>query len=179
MSHLSRAQSLQCQQNGNNCKTCIGSNCNKKASFQTCRQCNSDTDSSCVKSFVYPSTNDTILDSNKSRQCKNYTDVCTTIAYHGGRTERGCHSELFEQHIDPSLQVHEDCTDTNCNDYVFPINRSVCYQCIGQNGDLSECNGVRMSQYQSICHRYDANDHCYAYVDSMCIWVQKKTVFLK
>lgn len=161
LSHLSQAEATQCQQNGNDCKTCLGSNCNKKESFQTCRHCNSDTDYGCV----YPSD----ATNNEIMKCKNYTDVCTTIAYHGGRTERGCHSEIFERTIDPGLEVHEDCTDTNCNDHVFPADRSVCYQCIGQTGEQIECNGhgIQLSQYQSICHQYDVNDHCYAYVDSM------------
>lgn len=123
-----------------------------------CRKCNSDTDLNCV----YPSNNlNSITNTADMILCTNYTDVCTTVAYHnGGRTERGCYSEIIPQNLDSSLLIYQNCLTNNCNNDIFPENRSVCHQCV--NG----CDYGLLESTLQICRQYDANEHCYAYIDN-------------
>lgn len=91
--------------------------------------------------------------------CKNYIDECITIAYHnGGRTERGCYSEIFPENYDNSIAVYENCLDNNCNNNVFPEKRAVCHQCV------EHCNEVEDNTIHPCLH-YDINEHCYAFID--------------
>lgn len=91
--------------------------------------------------------------------CTNYTDVCTTISYHnGGRTERGCSSEILPDNYDNTMAVYENCLDNNCNNNVFPAKRPVCHQCV------EHCNEVEDNTI-NVCRQYDINEHCYAFID--------------
>lgn len=136
-----------CQGEGTFCKTCMDNNCNQKVTFQTCYACNSETDSSCLRAA-------TIL---TPKLCRAYTDTCTTVAIIGGRTERGCSSELAA-----TSTVSELCSANNCNGAIYPADRKVCHQCSG-----AECSGQLATAHASlqICQNYQPNERCYAYVN--------------
>lgn len=140
-----------CRQQGAYCKTCTGDNCNFKATFQTCYRCNSETNSTCI----------TLNEPPPTTTCRSYTDRCRSITLIGGRTERGCASELTLT----GTTLSEDCSGANCNGAVFPPNRISCHQCSG-----SQCSGDLSSNtaFAEVCRNYEVNDQCYSFVDGEC-----------
>ncbi|KAJ6648787.1 hypothetical protein Bhyg_04018 [Pseudolycoriella hygida] len=137
-----------CRREGSECKTCMGNNCNLKAKFQSCHTCNSETNINCVSLKEAPPTT----------VCRNYLDECKTVTLVGGRTERGCSSQL---NVIGNIISYE-CADENCNSNIFPPRRIACHQCSGSqcSGDLST-----NAAFASVCRNYDANDRCFAFVD--------------
>lgn len=137
-----------CRQQGSYCKTCVGDNCNLKATFQTCYSCNSDTNSTCA----------TLTAPLATTTCRSYTDDCKVVAVVGGRTERGCASQLTVT-VDAEI---EECSENNCNGAVFPPNRIACHQCSG-----AECSSDLSSNtaFLASCQNYVPNDQCYSFVD--------------
>ncbi len=137
-----------CRNQGTYCKTCTGDNCNLKATFQSCHTCNSETNSNCT-SLKGPLPTTT---------CRSYTDECKTVTLLGGRTQRGCSSQLNIV----GEQISDECVESNCNGEIFPPNRISCHQCTG-----SECSNDLSSStaFVEMCRNYIANDQCFAYVD--------------
>lgn len=138
-----------CRREGNECKTCVGNNCNLKARFQSCFACNSDTDLNCVS----------LKDPLPNRICRSYADECKTVTLLGGRTERGCANEL----IVTGEALSYECAELNCNANLFPTNRLSCHQCSGP-----ECSADLTSNttFLETCRNYDINDQCFSFVDS-------------
>lgn len=140
-----------CRREGNECKTCVGNNCNLKASFQSCHTCDSDTNINCV----------TLKEALPTKVCRNYADECATVTLLGGRTERGCTSEI------PVIgdAVADQCPDSDCNANIFPPNRISCHQCSG-----SQCSGdlTTTTEFVEMCQNFVANDQCFSFVDGEC-----------
>lgn len=141
-----------CRREGNECKTCVGNNCNLKATFQSCHVCNSETDSNCLN----------LRNPLPTKICRSYTDECKTVALIGGRTERGCANELTLT----GEAVTDECADENCNSNIFPPNRVSCNQCSGPQcgADLSSS-----TQFFEICRNYEVNDQCFSFVDGKVV----------
>lgn len=138
-----------CRREGNECKTCNGNNCNLKAKFQSCHTCNSDTNLNCVSLKETPLPTAT---------CRNYADECKTVTLIGGRTERGCASQLL---VTGEAMTYE-CAEENCNTNLFPPNRISCHQCSGP-----QCSGDLTSNtaFVEVCRNFDVNDQCFSFVD--------------
>lgn len=88
-----------CREEGNDCKTCVGDDCNKKVEFQRCVACRS-------------VGNDTVCEMNAASYdntlCKNYLDNCFTHV-RNNVTTRGC---LLEQKNDVvGVDFQRECTD--------------------------------------------------------------------
>lgn len=137
-----------CRREGSECKTCVGSNCNLKPEFQSCYICNSNTNLDCVS----------LKNPLSTTVCRSYTDTCKTVTLIGGRTQRGCSSQLTLT----GEQISEECADSNCNAAIFPPNRASCHQCNG-----TECSGDLSSNtnFVEMCRNYVANDQCFSFVD--------------
>lgn len=145
-----RSEEIQlCRREQNECKTCDGNNCNLKVRFQSCHTCNSESNLNCLN----------LKEPLPTTVCRSYTDECKTVALIGGRTERGCASQLTV--VGESMT----CVDDNCNSNIFPANRISCHQCSGPqcSGDLSSSN-----TFVDLCRNFDVNDRCFSFVDGEC-----------
>lgn len=132
------------------CKTCDGNECNNKATFQTCLQCDSTNDPNCLELLV----------ASEPTECRNYLDSCKTLINAEGKTVRGCTSDL----LGVQTTVDAECIDNNCNGGIFPADRVKCYQCSGEGcaDELRETSSI--NQY---CANYVRDDVCYGFTDGM------------
>lgn len=120
-----------CRQEGLNCKTCFGNDCNSKVAFQSCRTCDSRNDVTCID------------DPNESRSqlCKDYKDECFTHV-DNDVVIRGCLKGLNKTHVInnetlPEIDFIKDCKSSdlcqkcsnkaNCNNAI--LNREFCLTC--------------------------------------------------
>lgn len=125
----------------------MDNNCNEKVAFQTCYACNSEEDATCLSAAT----------ALTPKLCRAYTDTCKMVAIVGGRTERGCSSEVTATSV-----VSEQCVGSNCNGAIYPSDRKACHQCVG-----TECGGLLSTSDASlqICRNYQPNERCFAYVN--------------
>lgn len=130
------------------CKTCPHNECNEKATFQTCYQCDSTNDRNCLD----------WLEPSESIQCRDYLDSCKILITENGKTVRGCTKDL--QNITTNV-IHE-CQENNCNGGVYPQNRKKCYQCSGEDcrEELQEA-----SVFYKYCENFLWNEECYGFTD--------------
>lgn len=111
-----------CRRQGNDCKTCIGNDCNAKIAFQQCHVCNSTDSVNCIRApSIFPVT-----------ICSNYLDDCFTHV-RNDTVARGCvlqsDSEVIAQ--DCQNKVNTDycdrCRDGKCNDHT--VEGEFCVTC--------------------------------------------------
>lgn len=100
-----------CRQQGDNCKTCLGNDCNSKIAFQQCHVCNSTESVNCIRNpDLFPAIT-----------CRNYVDNCFTHV-RNDKVVRGCVSQSKSQVIEDDCGVKantdycEKCKDGKCND---------------------------------------------------------------
>lgn len=114
-----------CRQQGANCKTCYGNDCNTKLTFQRCRSCNSATNVDCIRS----------VGSVGEITCRDYMDTCY-VHVRANITTRGC---LAQPSTPTAVQTEcrrtnsdfcETCTDNNCNSLL--IDSDYCLTCDSQ-----------------------------------------------
>lgn len=132
-------------QSDQTCKICVGKNCNEKRNYQSCYVCNSKHDENCIE----------ITNATKSIVCDDYSSYCLTGVDEFGNTHRGCSSRSSHDFIH-GLEI---CTESNCNDQVFPNERLLCYQCQGN----VECNFLNSSLTQNPCTLFAHNEQCFTY----------------
>lgn len=147
--HLER---IKCDEQTDNCKTCIGKNCNQKISFQNCIECNSRDDPQCAINAT----------SSNSIICPDYMDNCIVGTNEDGITHRSCAGKFPH---DPSMFLNKFKIG-HPNDFVFPENRLQCYQCSGDR----ECSFVgNLYRNKTIlkpqpCAILSKHDQCYTYI---------------
>lgn len=82
-----------CRRQGDQCKTCVGNDCNQKPRFQQCKVCNSTENVDCIRYVV------NYID---SETCTNYGDECFVHVVNN-TIVRGC--------LGDNADLVEDCTD--------------------------------------------------------------------
>lgn len=146
-----------CNQNTDICKTCFGSNCNRRGEFVRCYDCNSKDDMNC-------SGNSSL---GNSVVCKSYYGVCVTAIDAHGYTHRRCGYAHWSE--DDGLIAHhkmQTCMTMNCNSVVYPSDRLQCYHCNGED----ECNfmasgGALDNSFGPMpCGRISEPEQCYTYL---------------
>ena len=158
LSNVTQNEIDHCRQNGENCKACLGNDCNSKVSYQRCFSCNSDDDSNCP---TEPSL-------TKEKVCKGYHDKCVTHHRHG-LIQRGCLSEMDDAVTKDCEQNAENCNSCDENDRVCNDQRFLgeyCYVCDSRKDRYCASN-VTESQSR-ICHS-DARaglQGCYLKIDT-------------
>lgn len=136
------------------CKTCSGRSCNKKPNFQTCFDCNSRNDPDCADTSLM----------NQTTLCPNYMDRCFTGIDELGYTIRQCIPETVEG---KQLAIKfEECTDNNCNNQLFPVDRLRCHHCNGEDFcDFTPKALGNMTIEPKACSVLAKGDKCYTYMD--------------
>lgn len=146
---MSSSDLAACQNQPDNCKTCLGKNCNLKKEYQRCIRCNSRDDIECIGNVTL----------NNSVICKNYLDACATGIDKFGYTHRRCTSDITYGHA-KLLMFY---SNINGNNKMFPYNRLQCYQC----GNTDDCSFMYQRTKESKlapCRVYSEYDKCYAYL---------------
>lgn len=125
MSSLSETNFKYCIENNDECKMCIGNNCNSKQSFEKCQVCDSAVNKNCIRSpgLVEP------------KVCKYYDDECFTRI--GDTTvSRGCLMEMDEKFVSECRENNRKCERCNitprsysktCNLQILTL--STCIEC--------------------------------------------------
>lgn len=120
--NLSESENKECDENVENCKKCIGSNCNARKDFERCLTCDSSVNEHCALNPINVETN----------VCEHYDDQC--FSYIGkSKVTRGCLNENNNDFImmcraNPSKCGN--CSSTNnigCNNQI--INLETCVDC--------------------------------------------------
>lgn len=112
----------ECQNNSNECKSCIGTNCNSRINFGKCLYCDSAANPNCA-------INTTSID---NKICKNYNDECF-VFIDKTSIKRGCLQELDSEFQDQCISNETKCetctSDDNsvCNTRLFVLER--CVEC--------------------------------------------------
>lgn len=114
-----------CLSQSDECKTCHSKDCNLKANFQSCYDCNSRYDPDCTR----------INNSSQTTICKDYYNNCMTGIDNKGNTHRGCSNGTVDESI--ITRGFEICNETECNKNIYPEDRLQCYQC---DGSISDCD---------------------------------------
>lgn len=128
-----------CRRQGDECKTCIGNDCNQKAHFQRCKTCNSSEDVNCIRSVVNWIGSET---------CTNYADECF-VHVQNNTILRGC--------LDENAHLAQACTDPNvcetcdsrqdCNDKI--VDGEFCITCNEETDSAVNCrSGVNFTLRQ-------------------------------
>lgn len=103
-----------CRQQGDNCKTCLGDDCNTRISFQTCHACNSTASVNCIRApSIFPVVT-----------CHDYLDECYTRVIND-TIDRGC----LRQTASSNEGLMEDCRD-----------QDVCVTCMNK----TRCNSKKI-----------------------------------
>lgn len=150
-------QAEQCAHGYGNCKTCVGSGCNLKTSFQTCHTCSSQFDENCSRN---PSL-------TAIKTCKNYHSVCTTGIDVNGYILRGCNVK-DETEIQDKSNRFEICERNNCNTGVYPKGRLQCIHCSGDeecNNIDSNTTAIAAASKYGPCNFFKEYDQCFTYMD--------------
>lgn len=143
--------------NDRKCKTCEGTNCNKKKDFQKCITCSSRDSDKCSYNT-----------SQIWEQCENYMSSCLTGIDAHGYTHRRCSKDPEQDNLEfPNNQI-QVCTPNLCNKNTFPPDRLQCYVCKGEDGcdfmpaknELNKTNGELKP-----CAYLLEDDECYAFID--------------
>lgn len=142
----------------NDCKTCLGDDCNAKQTFQTCRTCNSIDDVNCVRS---PHVTRAVL-------CQNYDDECF-VHVKNSIVTRGCvqmHGNVEQKQDCAELpnDVCETCAATGtCNQRL--VDGEFCLTCDSETDpDCREQPDTQMhtqcplSPIQRGCYRLQEDD---------------------
>lgn len=146
---LEPANATDCLGNSDTCKSCTGSKCNTKVTFQECYSCNGREDPECAKSNEFGNT----------EICKDYHSTCGIGIDERGFTHRRCinESSKFDEEFTNKTFT---CNENKCNVVIFPKDRLKCYQC---NGD-EECSDTSLKPEP--CGIYTTYDQCFTYIDA-------------
>lgn len=112
-----------CRRQEDECKTCLGNDCNVKPTFQRCRSCNSTQSVNCIRAGT----------SFASVTCRLYDDECYTYSDSNSVVTRGCLSDAqVTSEVIQSCQTNGDacatCSDANgCNSRV--VDGEFCLEC--------------------------------------------------
>lgn len=146
-----------CQDNrkSDECRTCIGSNCNKNPTFARCLHCDSALDPQCA---INPHA------SSFSTVCTAYVDECYTFISKFN-VSRGCVSEQkahFKNEECKNLQKCTICSATgefNCNNRTIVM--ETCIDCDTKKGE--NCLGDLNMFKGKVCSEIDSTDKegCY------------------
>lgn len=133
------------------CQICHGANCNEKAGFrQTCHFCNGSIVSQC--SYLDHS-NSTGL---STKTCEDYASSCFIGIDENGLTNRGCsYATPDKSKYSNGMEI---CYGDKCNDYIFPTDRHLCYQC-------ENCPSINSNEDPKPCRSYSQHNQCYTIFD--------------
>lgn len=155
-----------------NCKTCLGENCNLQKEYQQCIQCNSRENIECAQ-------NGTV---QTSQVCEDYLSTCVTGIDAQGYTHRRCSRFDDEAHF----KQMSPCNTSNCNTDIFPPNRLQCYRCDGdeENCDFMPTNTSTELKAKSMqlvpCGLINPFDKCYTYhSESKCLSILRNNTFCR
>ncbi|XP_031624827.1 uncharacterized protein LOC116341726 [Contarinia nasturtii] len=146
-----------CVGNSNDCKSCVGNNCNAKVKFHECYNCNSKTDLQCSRDASLTDT----------KTCRTYYSECLTGIDRNGYTHRRCTNQQksFKREFSDNLIL---CDDEKCNVKIYPKGILKCYQCNGKKEcDLTEGSKLKPQR----CTMLSQYDQCFTYVN------QEKKIF--
>lgn len=138
-----------CMDRTGECKTCFGRLCNRKAEFQSCYHCSSETFEQCSQA-----------NSSATVICRNYLGNCVINLRRDGHIRRGCSDQFKPDELAPGGNFFR-CSGSNCNGQIFPENRQRCHRC---NGD-DECQyleNVNEASTLQPCPLYSETDECFS-----------------
>ncbi|XP_055309662.1 uncharacterized protein LOC129573299 [Sitodiplosis mosellana] len=146
-----------CQQNGAECKICIGSNCNVQRSFKQCIHCSTTEDGNCAENPIKSHT----------KICKQYDDECFTQI---GRSDvsRGCLNERSMEFIQDCRENPDKCGICTANEESICNNKSIkmfmCNECSFEDGD-EDCPNRPDKYKDKICSGMNTtkDEGCYVY----------------
>lgn len=151
---LPQSDQIQCLDQSDTCKSCIGNNCNVKNDFQHCLNCTSLNDPYCTK----------YLSGGDEEVCGNYMDLCIVGVDGNGVTHRRCASAAADNSAE-FVNGWELCGEAYCNDFTLPSDRPTCYQCAGDRF----CTGLKTKTPMPLnpkpCNIYSADSQCFTYLD--------------
>lgn len=155
VSDLDESEQKNCLMQTDTCKTCKGYECNRKASFQRCSYCSSDTDPDCL--------NGTSL--HTTELCQNYMAECIVGIDEKGFTHRRCAANDRARDNVQFLNGYKLCSGIGCNNCIFPEDRARCHHCNGEPW----CNFLEDDDKELYpvkpCERFSYYDQCYTYID--------------
>ncbi|XP_062547482.1 uncharacterized protein LOC134213029 isoform X2 [Armigeres subalbatus] len=135
--------------NGNDglCLLCSTNDCNGDLHY--CITCDSEEDRECGgRMFEIPEDKMELCD---GRKCVSYIDA-------DDNTHKGCYDEAID--YGEEFALFAECTESMCNNVVFPDKRILCHQC-----DKSEYCQETPSGQPIVCSKYDSNDSCYVKIE--------------
>lgn len=119
-----------CSKQPDNCKTCIGNDCNSMTQFQRCYFNNTD----------YEPSPSTLKDDNRSKICKKFDDKCFTLISKENTIVKDCLHDYAEHHhisIDflekYNKSLYNVCSTELCNNQI--IRPMYCIECDTSTGD--------------------------------------------
>lgn len=152
-----------CEENGAECKSCNGENCNDRSSYKTCLNCSSADDGpECA----------TDPKSIHNKVCRSYNDQCFT---HIGRehVSRGCFNEKGKDL--EACRSNPDkcavCNEHSCNDQTIQLDTCIdCYSVMN-----SECRDNPDAVTDKLCSgiRQSPSEGCYLRVVSYFVVVAR------
>lgn len=147
-----------CEKDDDECKTCVGPNCNSAKSFASCLSCTTANNNwKCASDAL----------NSKSKICKPYTDDCFT--YIGrGNVSRGCMSDQSTEFKSTCEESPDKCAicratgEGSCNNKTIFAER--CIECDSKNGD--QCKENPELYKGKICNKistptYSCRSSCY------------------
>lgn len=138
-----------CINGTSNCKVCNGQNCNRKATFQTCYDCDSRTFEQCSQ-----------LNSSSTVVCRKYLDTCLTTLSNDSHMRRGCSEQFTPADLANNSQILR-CPSSNCNGQIYPADRQLCHRCSGHDNCQYLQNADNSSTLHA-CPLYAKNDECFS-----------------
>uniref|UniRef100_A0A1B0CYG4 DUF753 domain-containing protein n=1 Tax=Phlebotomus papatasi TaxID=29031 RepID=A0A1B0CYG4_PHLPP len=108
-------------------------------------------------SRVNPECATTVDISYLSANCPNDNE-CATLIESNRYTMRGCASEVTNYCVN-AVPLCSMCIGGNCNDRIFPLDRQICYQCVGSGCETPNETNLRP------CEIYQENDGCFVAVE--------------
>lgn len=147
-----------CEQNGDECKTCYGINCNSEPSFKACLQCSA-SDWFCGSS----------PERAKIKICKSYKEKCYTYAGNNG-VSRGClpaeSTELYME-FKKNPDKCEICINTDANSC---NNRTVILEtCVDCDSNNDSCKTLPNLYKNKLCSPFVSlkREGCYLRIVSL------------
>ncbi|XP_073835559.1 uncharacterized protein [Musca autumnalis] len=141
---------------------CDDDNCNHIDNLpqsQLCTLCNSLTDAECA-------TNPESVQSYTTCGSLPYSQ-CYSRVLQSGHTERGCLSNLEDEEFytclyNTNVTECQSCVGTNCNNKIYPSDRTTCHVCSSANSITCETS----PDASQVCLKYIQGDSCVTTIDN-------------
>lgn len=156
-----------CKENGDECKTCTGTNCNSQKMFRRCLHCSTN---ECRQCAINPQL-------AKSKKCAKYNDKCYTFIDEFS-VSRGCATERDDDSFEESCEkdsdkcqiceTPDDDSNEGCNNQ--PIMMETCVAC-NSNKEGSECLTNPIKYKDKVCSGIETENRtgCYLRIVSIVL----------